>query len=276
VSARVSEAPPARAWKPTPLVAGSMGLHAVAGVSAFLGPEAWPWAIGAVAANHVMLGAIGLWPRSTLLGANLTRLPQAALARNEIALTFDDGPDPEVTPRILDILEAHGARATFFCIAAHATRHPELCREIARRGHAVENHSREHPMNFALRGMGGMRREIAAAQSDLAALTGRLPRFFRPPAGLRSPLLDPVLHEAGLRLVSWTRRGFDTHHTDADGVYARLARDLAAGDILLMHDGHCARTAKGEPVVVEVLPRLLAHARSLGLKSVTLDHATAP
>ena len=276
MSARVSEAPPAQRWKPTPLVAGSMGLHAVAGMSAFLGPEAWPWAIGALAANHVVLGAIGLWPRSTLLGANLTHLPAQAIARAEIALTFDDGPDPEVTPRILDILDAHRARASFFCIAEHATRHPELCREIVRRGHSVENHSREHPAGFALRGMGGMRREIAAAQSDLAALTGKLPRFFRPPAGLRSPLLDPVLHEVGLRLASWTRRGFDTQEADAGRVYARLVENLAAGDILLMHDGHCARDGSGQAVVLQVLPRVLSHAQSLGLKSVTLEHATAP
>jgi peptidoglycan/xylan/chitin deacetylase (PgdA/CDA1 family) len=276
MSTRVAEAPPSQRWKPTPLVAGSMGLHALAGASALLGPEMWPWAIGAVAANHVVLGAIGLWPRSTLLGANLTRLPEAATVRREIALTFDDGPDPEVTPRVLDILEAHGARASFFCIAGNAMRHPELCREIARRGHAVENHSREHPMNFALRGMGGMRREITAAQSDLATLTGRVPLFFRPPAGLRSPLLDPVLHDVGLRLVSWTRRGFDTQHTDVDAVFLRLVDDLAAGDILLMHDGHCARTENGDPVVLQVLPRLLDHAKSLGLKAVTLEHATTP
>ena len=275
MSTRVAEAPPVHRWKPTPLVAGSMGLHALAGASALLGPEAWPWAIGAVAVNHVVLGAIGLWPRSTLLGANLTRLPDAAIARRELCITFDDGPDPEVTPRVLDILEAHGARASFFCIAENATRHPELCREIARRGHAVENHSREHPMNFALRGMGGMRREITAAQSDLAALTGRVPLFFRPPAGLRSPLLDPVLHDVGLRLVSWTRRGFDTQHADVDGVFQRLVENLAAGDILLMHDGHCARTADGVPVVLQVLPRLLDHAKSLGLRAVTLEHATA-
>jgi len=276
MSARVSQAPPPQRWKPTPLVAGSMGLHAVAGMSAFLGPEAWPWAIGAVAANHVVLGALGLWPRSTLLGANLTRLPAQAIARDEIALTFDDGPDPEVTPRILEILDAHRARASFFCIADHATRHPELCREIARRGHAIENHSREHSMKFAMNGMGGLRREISAAQSDLATITGRVPRFFRPPAGIRNPLLDPVLHDLGLRLVSWTRRGFDTRHSDADFILARLAGSLAAGDILLLHDGHCARAADGEPVVLRVLPRLIGQALSLGLKPVTLDHATTP
>jgi len=263
-------------WKPAPLVAASMGLHGLAGAGLLLGADAWPWALGAVAANHLVLGALGMWPRSKWLGANLTRLPDAAIARREIALTFDDGPDPDATPRVLDILDAHAVRATFFCIASLATKHPELCREIVRRGHAIENHSREHPMSFALRGMGGMRREISAAQSDLAAITGLVPRFFRPPAGIHSPLLDPVLHEVGLKLVSWTRRGFDTRLTDAGFVYARLAENLAAGDILLMHDGHCARTPDGEPVVLRVLPRLIAQAQSLGLKPVTLDHATTP
>jgi peptidoglycan/xylan/chitin deacetylase (PgdA/CDA1 family) len=103
-----------------------------------------------------------------------------------------------------------------------------------------------------------------------------VPRFFRPPAGIRNPLLDPVLHDLGLRLVSWTRRGFDTRRSDADFVLARLAGNLAAGDILLLHDGHCARAADGEPVVLRVLPRLIGQALSLGLKPVTLDHATTP
>ena len=277
MSTRVAEATVTQErWKPTPLVAASMGLHGLAGMGLLLGAEAWPWAIGAVAANHVFLGAVGMWPRSTWLGANLTRLPDAARARHEIALTFDDGPDPDVTPRVLDILDAHAVRATFFCIAAQATKHPELCREIARRGHAIENHSREHSMKFAMNGMGGLRREISAAQSDLATITGRVPRFFRPPAGIRNPLLDPVLHDLGLRLVSWTRRGFDTRQSDADFILARLAGSLAAGDILLLHDGHCARAADGEPVVLRVLPRLIGQALSLGLKPVTLDHATTP
>jgi len=275
MSTRVAEDAPVEDWKPTPLVAGSVGLHCLAGASVFLGPEAWPWAIGAVAANHLVLGAVGLWPRSTMLGPNITRLPPAAIARNEIAITFDDGPDADVTPRVLDILDAHGVRASFFCIAERAAQQPEVCREIARRGHAVENHSRKHTIGFALRGLGGIRREIAAAQSDLAAITGRRPRFFRAPAGIRNPFLDPVLHDLGLPLVSWTRRGFDTRERDVDLVFAKLVEKLQAGDILLLHDGHSARTASGEPVVLEVLPRLLRSAQSMGLRPVTLEHATA-
>ena len=100
MSTRVAEDSVAQErWKPSTLIVASMGLHGLAGAGLLLGAEAWPWAISAVAANHLFLGAIGMWPRSTWLGANLTRLPDAAIARHEIALTFDDGPDPDITPR---------------------------------------------------------------------------------------------------------------------------------------------------------------------------------
>jgi peptidoglycan/xylan/chitin deacetylase (PgdA/CDA1 family) len=269
-------AAPSGRWRPTPVIAGSIGLHCVAGMSAILVLETWDWALGAVIANHLFIGGVGLWPRSRLLGPNYTRLPMAAAARGEIALTFDDGPDPDVTPRVLDILDAYGARATFFCIADKAKRHPEVVREIARRGHAVENHSCNHQHTFPMLGLGGIRKELAAAQAALTDLTGRPPRFFRAPAGLRNPLLDPVLHDMGLKLVSWTRRGFDTREGDAAVVASRLESGLAAGDILLLHDGHSARTASGAPVVLEVLPRILDTARSRGLKPVPLTQAIDP
>jgi peptidoglycan/xylan/chitin deacetylase (PgdA/CDA1 family) len=268
----VHEAAPAR-WRPTPAVAGSIGLHCAAGASALIALETWPWALGAVAANHFLILALGMWPRSKLLGPNITRLPEGAIRRGEFALTFDDGPDPEVTPRVLDILEAHGARATFFCIAQKALCHPELVREIVRRGHAVENHSSAHQHTFAMLGVGGIRKEIVAAQSALVEITGKQPRFFRPPAGMRNPMLDPVLHALGLRLVTWTRRGFDTRVGDPEEVAAKLAAGLAAGDILMLHDGHAARTPAGTAVVLEALPRILGAALALGLKPVTLHQA---
>jgi len=276
MSAEFIQSAPAARWRPSPVVAGSMGLHCIAGVSALFGPEMWPWAIGAIAANHTLLGVLTLSPRSRALGPNLTRLPDSAAARGEIALTFDDGPDPDVTPRVLEILDAHGVRGTFFCVAEYAERHPGPCREIVRRGHAVENHSRGHLPTFAMLGLRGIRKEIAAAQATLSEHTGRAPRFFRPPAGFRNPMLDPVLHEMGLRLVSWTRRGFDTHRRDVEFVSGRLIRGLAAGDILLLHDGHSARSASGAPVVLEVLPRILDAARSQGLRPVTLQQAIDP
>ena len=262
-------------WRPTPLVAGSIGLHGLAAAGALLIPGTWPLALGAIAADHLFLTALGLWPRSSLLGPNLTRLPPAAERRGEIALTLDDGPDAEVTPRVLDLLEAEDCKATFFCIAERVRAHAELCREIVRRGHRVENHSFTHGASFPFLPLGALRREVASAQAMIAEVTGEAPRFFRAPAGLRNPLLDPVLHEAGLSLVTWTRRGFDTRERDAAVVACRLLRGLRAGDILLLHDGHAARTREGQPVVLGALTAVLEAARVRHLRPTTLERAIA-
>jgi peptidoglycan/xylan/chitin deacetylase (PgdA/CDA1 family) len=258
-------APRARPWHPAPAVGLSLLLHAAAVATLVVSPGLWPWVIGGLAANHLLLSAAVLWPRGRILGPNLVRLPAAAVARNEVSLNFDDGPDPEVTPRVLDLLDRHHARASFFCIGEKAAAFPELVREIARRGHSVENHSHGHPIAFAFFGLVRLRREVDAAQAALAGLTGRAPEFFRAPAGFRSPLLDPVMAACGLRYVSWTRRGFDTVRGNADAVLRRLTRGLKPGDILLMHDG--------APIVLAILPALLDQLAARGLKSVTLPDA---
>jgi peptidoglycan/xylan/chitin deacetylase (PgdA/CDA1 family) len=260
-------------WRPSPLVRASVALHAGAVVLTVLRSHLWPWTLGAVIADQLLLTGLGLWPRSSGLGANLTRLPAAAAARGEVAITIDDGPDPEVTPRVLSILAEHRARATFFCIGERAERFPDCVHDCAAAGHAIENHSYRHGHNFSLLGPGRMGRDIARAQQVLSQLSGSAPRFFRAPAGLRNPWLDPALQRQGLLLASWTRRGFDTVSTDASTVLARLTRNLAAGDIVLLHDGHAARNAAGMPLVLEVLPRLLAAIRQCALHPVTLREA---
>ena len=268
-----SPAPLPARWRMPLLLKASAACHVGAAAVAVAQPALWPWALGALVADHALITATGLWPRSTWLGANLRRLPPASAARHEIALTIDDGPDPELTPAVLDLLDAHRARATFFCIARHAERHPALCREIVRRGHSVQNHSHRHAHTFSLLGPGAIRRELVQAQDALAQITGQRPRFFRAPAGLRNLFLDPVLHALDLQLASWTRRGFDTAHGNPAGVLARLTRDLAAGDILLVHDHHVAAAPSGRPVVLEVLPALLQRFERDGLHAVTLNDA---
>jgi len=264
--------PPA-AW-PMPLfVRASLGLHALAAGVAIAAPQAWPWALGAVAFDHAVITAAGLWPRSDWLGPNVRRLDAASTARREVALTIDDGPDPEVTPAVLDLLDAHHVRATFFCIARRARQSPGLVREIVARGHSVQNHSDVHRHSFSLLGPRGMAAEVRAAQETLAGLTGIQPTWFRAPAGLRNPFLDPVLHRLDLRLVSWTRRGFDTRDGHAPRVTRRLTRGLAAGDILLVHDAGAARSRSGRSVVLEVLPPLLDALAAAGLRGVTLPQA---
>ena len=103
-----------RLWRPSPAMRLSAGLHGAALGLLALHPAWWPWLGGAVVADHALLSAAGMWPRSQALGPSAHRLPHPGAA---VALTFDDGPDPAVTPAVLDLLAAGGARASFFCIA---------------------------------------------------------------------------------------------------------------------------------------------------------------
>ena len=262
-----------RPWKPAPLVSGSAALHLAAIAAAVVRPQVWPWALGAVIADHVVLTAAGLWPRSEVLGPNWTRLPSEAAASDAVAITIDDGPDPDITPRVLALLDEYGAKATFFCIGERVRRYADIAREIVRSGHAIENHSERHLHHFSLLGPRGIRDEIARAQESIAEVTGTRPAFFRAPAGLRNPFLDHALARLGLQLASWTRRGFDTVSRDAEVVLGKLTRGLARGDILLLHDGHAGRTHQGEPVILEVLPRLLTAIAVAKLRPITLRSA---
>lgn len=253
-------------WQATPLVQASAGLHAVAVAGLFT--PAWPWGLGALVANHALIAAAGLWPRSTWLGPNLTHLPRGM---QQVAITIDDGPDPAITPAVLDLLDAHQAVATFFCIGEHVQRHPALAREIVRRGHAIGNHSQNHRHHFSLMTPAQIRREVAEAQASIEDATGYRPCFFRAPAGLRNIFLDSVLHGLNLQLASWTRRGFDTRTGDPALVLQRLTRHLQAGDILLLHDHHTALMQDGQSVVLQVLPALLRTLRDRGLHTVRLE-----
>jgi peptidoglycan/xylan/chitin deacetylase (PgdA/CDA1 family) len=264
-------------WRPAALIKVSVALHAVGAGVLLARPHLWPWVLGGVVADHLVLTAAGLWPRSHLLGPNWTHLPLPAdrSQPGRIAITIDDGPDPDITPQVLAQLEAHNARATFFCVGERIEQYPQLAREIVARGHGIENHTFHHPMTFSLLGPKRIAREILRTQEIITSTTGQVAQFFRAPAGLRNPLLDRELAKARLRLVSWTRRGFDTVNNDPATVLARLTRGLSAGDIVLLHDGHAARTAGGSAVILEVLPALLQRLATASLQPVTLQAAFA-
>ncbi|MGG5888729.1 polysaccharide deacetylase family protein [Falsiroseomonas sp. HC035] len=259
-----------RAWHPAPLPRASLWLHGLGAATLAVQPGLWPQVLGVLACNHALLAGL-MHPRGTLLGPNLVRLPEGQ--GDAVALTFDDGPDPEVTPRVLDLLDAASARASFFVIGARAARHPALLRQILARGHTVENHSQTHPGYFAALGLWALRREVAEAQDTIASITGTAPRWFRAPMGLRSPLLDPVLAGQGLHLAAWTRRGYDTRIRDPQRVLRRLANGMAGRDILLLHDGNTARDPWGRPVALSALPPLLARIRAGGFSAVSLAAA---
>jgi peptidoglycan-N-acetylglucosamine deacetylase len=259
-----------RAWFPSPLMKLSLVGHVLLVVVVLAAPRLWPWALACFVLNHVLIAVSGLIPRAALLGPNMTRLDRGAANTASVTITIDDGPDPGVTPAVLEILARYDARATFFCIGDRVLANPELAREIVRRGHTIENHSLHHYYRFSILGPWMMAREVRGGQEAIAATVGRRPTLFRAPAGFRNPFLEPILARLGVRLVSWTRRGFDTVETDPGTVLRRLLRSLAAGDILLLHDGRAARGMDGVPVIVAVLPALLEAIRQAGLSTTTL------
>lgn len=256
------------------LLRGSVALHVGAGLGVALAPSGWPLAAGAVAANHLAIALAGMVPRSSLLGPNLTRLPASA-ADDVVALSFDDGPDPAITPAILDRLAASAARASFFCVGWRVERHPQLVREMRERGHQVENHSHRHSHSFAFLGPARLRDEVQRAQDAIANAAGRPPVLFRAPAGIRNLFLQPVLESLSLRLVSWTRRGFDTVSRRPDRVATRLSAGLAPRDILLLHDGPPVRRAQGRVAALDALPFLLDALARRGLRSIPIAEALA-
>lgn len=249
-------------------------LHVILLICLMIAPGLWPQLLAVFLANHLLISLVGLWPRSTWLGSNWTELPASASLQNEIALTIDDGPDPAVTQPVLDILDYYQVKATFFYIGNKAAQYPDLCREIVKRGHAIENHSQHHSVFFSMFGYNKMKNEIIAAQETLHSITGVRPRFFRAPAGLRNPFLDPILKKLGLQLASWSVRAFDTRENDAEKVKARLVNGLRPGAIILLHDGNAARSRANVPVIVAALPALLQAAKAKGLHFVTLNQVT--
>jgi peptidoglycan/xylan/chitin deacetylase (PgdA/CDA1 family) len=158
-------------------------------------------------------------------------------AQEEIWLTIDDGPDEEDTPRILDLLDAHRARATFFLIGERAERFPHLVSEILRRGHQVGHHTHTHPMGtFWCASPARVRSELDAGLAALGK-AGARPSWFRAPVGIKNPFLAEELQRRGLTCVGWSVRSRDSVSRDPARVAARVVREARPGSIVLMHEG---------------------------------------
>lgn len=181
-----------------------------------------------------------------------------ATTRREVWLTIDDGPDPEDTPRLLELLAAHGARATFFVIGENAARHPALVRAIVAGGHEVAHHTHTHPLaTFWCASPARVRRELDAGLEALRA-AGVRPTRFRPPAGIKNLWLAAALRARGLTCVGWSARGLESLGGDAAEVADRVLRGLAPGAILLMHEGPRVPGAIRVEAIRHVLERLQA------------------
>jgi peptidoglycan/xylan/chitin deacetylase (PgdA/CDA1 family) len=217
------------------------------------------WGVAAMFASHAPFLWGTLHPGSRLFSPVLTRMPTDARV---VWLTIDDGPSDD-TPAILDLLDAHGARATFFLVGERAERRPELVREIVRRGHEVANHSHTHPQAwFWALGPRCMRGQVGAAQRTLTALAGIAPSRFRAVVGMANPFTAAPLKAHGLTRVGWSARGYDAVAKDPAAIVARIERDLAPGAIVLLHEG--AKHGRN----VETIARLLQRLDALGYRAI--------
>lgn len=189
-------------------------------------------ACGGVCAAGGTLAWAAVAPSSELFGATIRKTGN----KSTIALTFDDGPNPRVTPGLLDLLDRHEVKATFFLIGKWVRAAPSLAGEIADGGHTVGNHTNSH---VALTFLSPTRitEELSRCDDAIESATGHKPQWMRPPFGFRSPLLDGIVRKRGDRgVVMWSRWARDWKPQPAEPVTRRLRR-VRGGDIVLLHDG---------------------------------------
>ena len=157
-------------------------------------------AASAAAATLLAGGALyaGMWPMSQIYGETLIAGDDPA----EVALTYDDGPSPDHTPALLDLLARHNAHATFFLMGEHVRRYPQLARRIADEGHSIGNHTMTHP-NLLWSSLATTRRELTECQQVIVDTTGVTPRLFRPPFGARTPATLHIARALHLEAVMW-------------------------------------------------------------------------
>jgi peptidoglycan/xylan/chitin deacetylase (PgdA/CDA1 family) len=248
---------------------------AAAAAAAWLLPPGWAApAIAAIAAALVGFFVYAIaHPGSQFFIPVVDRLASDAPV---VALTFDDGPDPVVTPRILDLLGAHGARATFFVLGERAARYPDVIRRIQREGHTIGTHTQRHLVRFHFARPRFVRREIEDAVDVVAGLLPARPVLFRPPQGLRTPMFASGWRRTrGLTCVTWSVRAFDSRPTTADAIIGRVAHRLTPGAIVALHDGTGLGGGRDRTPTLAALPRILAACEARGLRCVALGEAGA-
>ncbi|MCC6216389.1 MAG: polysaccharide deacetylase family protein [Polyangiaceae bacterium] len=237
-----------------------------------LGAAPPPWVAAIALGGYLTLAAVGaVVPQLEMYGDVFWR---GEPGTRGVALTFDDGPDPATTPRVLELLHAHGARATFFVIGHKVRLHPELVRRIAADGHAIGVHGDQHDRLHTLRSPRRVLEDLERAIGAVEAATGARPTLFRPPIGHVSPRTVAAARRAGVTIVAWSVRARDGVGSPApEAVAARIARGLRDGAVVALHDA--SERGDREPASVRALPQVLDALRSRGLPTVTLDELGA-
>ena len=232
-------------------------------------------ASAAVGAAVTSLAAVH--PRSQLFGKTICRTNSAM----QFALTFDDGPNPVITPKLLNLLDKYNAKATFFLIGRFVRECPQLAQEISARGHLIGNHTQTHPNLFWL-SPHGVRNELRECQDALQETLGVAAKYFRPPFGLRNPWVVSSARDLGMQTVMWTLLPGDWLEKPPDWLMARMqmiagnaqrAEQRSYGDVLCLHDGGHRQLGADRERTLAALEYWLPRWRDLGLKFVTIGEA---
>lgn len=212
-----------------------------------------------------------IWFLITLIGATNVRFNYFFKAlhrkknhsKNEIALTFDDGPTPE-TLEILAILKKYNAKATFFCIGHKIDEHPEIFKQLIAEGHTVGNHSYSHAKNIGFFSSKSIQRELETCNQAAKSIANIEMKLFRMPFGICNPNIRKALQKTELQPIGWSIRSFDALFSSPDFIFKNIQKKIQPGDVILLHDNQ-----KHTP---EILERLLILLQEKSLKSVTVNH----
>jgi peptidoglycan-N-acetylglucosamine deacetylase len=246
-----------------------------------------PWLIGAPVAAAAAAGGLayaGFHPRSEFFGKHI----HATNSAGNLAITFDDGPNPSITPKLLHLFDQYSVRATFFVVGKFVRDVPDLLREIIARGHSIGNHTETHP-NLSLAMPPRIREQLEDCNGAISEVLGSKPRWFRPPFGLRNPWVIPTANKLGMQAVMWTLLPGDWRAPSAEWLIPRLEpiairaaknsdrhgnfRENAPGDLLCLHDGYHRHQNGDRRHTLKALEYWLPRWRDLGLKFVTIDEA---
>ena len=184
--------------------------------------------------------------------------------RNEIVLTFDDGPHPEFTPKVLELLEKYNAKATFFCIGKNVKANPEILQLIDFQNHTIGNHSFSHSKKIDFNDKKKWLEEINSTDWEVQKILGKKPKFFRPPFGVTTPHLTKAVQETNHKVIGWNVRSFDTvSNQTSEKVVERILKKVKPGSIILLHD-HL-------PGIIPILEQLLPALQNRNFTFVTVD-----
>ncbi len=211
------------------------------------------------------------WFLMTLFGSffiqwnyHLTSLhSNKTLSKDLVALTFDDGPNPEFTPKVLALLKKYNSKATFFLVGKNAEKHPELVQDILRQGHSVGNHTYSHTNGFGFFGTSKVISELKRANSVVEKIAGFKMRLYRPAFGVTNPNIQKAVKTLKLNSIGWNIRSLDTTDRSEETILNRITSKVSKGDVVLLHDT--------SEKTVEVLERLLLFLQVNNLKAVTVD-----